>query len=79
MPVDLRALYPKLIHLMLDTLFVVDRDNQGAFVSDACEVLLGYRAEALRLLPSAARNLTVRLWPMLLKKSVIQNCLIIDR
>ena len=34
MPVDLRALYPKLIHLMLDTLFVVDRDNQGAFVSD---------------------------------------------
>ena len=44
MPVDLQALYPKLIHLMLDTVFVVDRDNQIAFVSDACEALLGYRA-----------------------------------
>ena len=47
MPVDLQALYPKLIHLMLDTVFVVDRDNQIAFVSDACEALLGYRAEEL--------------------------------
>ena len=44
MPVDLQALYPRLIHLMLDTVFVVDRDNQIVFVSDACEVLLGYRA-----------------------------------
>ena len=44
MPVDLQALYPRLIHLMLDTVFVVDRDNQIAFVSDACEALLGYRA-----------------------------------
>ncbi|MFP3335848.1 diguanylate cyclase, partial [Pseudomonas sp. SIMBA_064] len=35
MPVDLQALYPRLIHLMLDTVFVVDRDNQIAFVSDA--------------------------------------------
>ncbi len=44
MPVDLQALYPRLIHLMLDTVFVVDRDNQIVFVSDACEALLGYRA-----------------------------------
>ncbi len=47
MPVDLQALYPQLIHLMLDTVFVVDRDNQIAFVSDACETLLGYRADEL--------------------------------
>ena len=47
MAVDLQALYPKLIHLMLDTVFVVDRDNRIAFVSDACQVLLGYRAEEL--------------------------------
>ncbi|MFK0088606.1 diguanylate cyclase domain-containing protein [Pseudomonas sp. NPDC090755] len=47
MPVDLQTLYPKLIHLMLDTVFVVDRDNQIVFVSDACEALLGYRAEEL--------------------------------
>jgi len=47
MPVDLQALYPKLIHLMLDTVFVVDRDNEIVFVSDACETLLGYRANEL--------------------------------
>ncbi|MCA1790033.1 MAG: sensor domain-containing diguanylate cyclase [Thioalkalivibrio sp.] len=47
MPVDLQALYPKLIHLMLDTVFVVDGDNQIAFVSDACEELLGYGADEL--------------------------------
>ena len=47
MPVDLQALYPKLIHLMLDTVFVVDSDNQIVFVSDACETLLGYRAAEL--------------------------------
>jgi len=47
MPVDLQALYPKLIQLMLDTVFVVDRDNQIVFVSDACETLLGYRADEL--------------------------------
>ena len=47
MPVDLQALYPKLIHLMLDTVFVVDGDNQILFVSDACETLLGYRADEL--------------------------------
>jgi diguanylate cyclase (GGDEF)-like protein/PAS domain S-box-containing protein len=47
MPVDLQALYPKLIHLMLDTVFVVDKDNQIVFVSDACQALLGYRADEL--------------------------------
>ncbi|WP_339501648.1 sensor domain-containing diguanylate cyclase [Pseudomonas silesiensis] len=47
MPVDLQELYPRLIHLMLDTVFVVDRNNQIVFVSDACEALLGYRADEL--------------------------------
>jgi len=47
MAVDLQALYPKLIHLMLDTVFVVDRDNTIVFVSNACEALLGYRANEL--------------------------------
>lgn len=47
MPVDLQTLYPRLIHLMLDTVFVVDRDNQIVFVSDACEALLGYQASEL--------------------------------
>ncbi|EMR12757.1 putative sensory box GGDEF/EAL domain-containing protein [Methylophaga lonarensis MPL] len=32
---------------MLDTVFVVDRDNQIVFVSDACESLLGYQAKEL--------------------------------
>ncbi|WP_083007497.1 sensor domain-containing protein [Halomonas sp. GT] len=47
MPVDLQALYPKLVHLMLDTVFVVDKDSRILFVSDACESLLGYRADEL--------------------------------
>ncbi|MFK3774400.1 diguanylate cyclase domain-containing protein [Pseudomonas sp. NPDC089406] len=47
MPVDLQALYPRLIHLMLDTVFVVDRDNTIVFVSNACEALLGYPASEL--------------------------------
>lgn len=47
MPVDLEALYPKLIHLMLDTVFVVDGDNQIVFVINACEALLGYAADEL--------------------------------
>ncbi|MFO8046613.1 MAG: sensor domain-containing diguanylate cyclase [Halomonas sp.] len=47
MPVDLQALYPKLINLMLDTVFVVDRDNQIVCVSDACESMFGYRADEL--------------------------------
>ncbi len=47
MPVDLQALYPKLIHLMLDTVFVVDPDDHIVFVSGACEALLGYRPDEL--------------------------------
>jgi diguanylate cyclase (GGDEF)-like protein/PAS domain S-box-containing protein len=47
MAVDLQALYPKLINLMLDTVFVVDKDNQIVFVNDACETLLGYHADEL--------------------------------
>ncbi|KNX78357.1 diguanylate cyclase [Pseudomonas sp. 250J] len=47
MPVDLQALYPRLIHLMLDTVFVVDREDTIVFVSNACEALLGYRADEL--------------------------------
>lgn len=47
MAVDLQALYPKLIHLMLDTVFVVDKDNQIVFVSDACKALLGYHPSEL--------------------------------
>lgn len=51
MAVDVEALYPKLIHLMLDAVFVVDGDNQIVFVSDACEDLLGYRADELMGMP----------------------------
>ncbi|MDF0752403.1 sensor domain-containing diguanylate cyclase [Marinobacter sp. 71-i] len=47
MPVDLKALYPKLTNLLLDAVFVVDQDDQIVFVSDACEALLGYRADEL--------------------------------
>lgn len=47
MPVDLKALYPKLTSLLLDAIFVVDQDNQIVFVSDSCEALLGYRADEL--------------------------------
>lgn len=47
MPVDLQTLYPRLIHLMLDTVFVVDSSDRIVFVSDACEALLGYRADEL--------------------------------
>lgn len=47
MPVDLQALNPKLINLMLDTVFVVDEQSRILFVSDACESLLGYRADDL--------------------------------
>jgi len=47
MSIDLQALYPRLINLMLDTVFVVDTNNHIAFVSDAREALLGYRAVEL--------------------------------
>jgi len=44
---DLKALYPKLIHLLLDTVFVVDEFGQIVFVSDACQPLLGYCADEM--------------------------------
>jgi diguanylate cyclase (GGDEF)-like protein/PAS domain S-box-containing protein len=47
MAVDLDTIYPKLIGLMLDTVFVVDANDRILFVSDACESLLGYRADEL--------------------------------
>ncbi|MBL3558226.1 MULTISPECIES: sensor domain-containing diguanylate cyclase [Marinobacter] len=47
MPVDLNSLFPKLTNLLLDAVFVVDQDDQIVFVSDACEALLGYRADEL--------------------------------
>lgn len=47
MPIDLEAIYPKLIGLMMDAVFVVDKDDKILFVSDACESLLGYRADEL--------------------------------
>lgn len=47
MSVDLQSINSKLIHLILDTVFVVDADNQILFVSEACESLLGYRADEL--------------------------------
>lgn len=47
MPVDLEALYPKLVHLLLDPVFVVDEFGQIVFISEACERLLGYTAEEM--------------------------------
>lgn len=47
MTAELNALYPKLLNLMLDTVFVVDEHDRIVFVSDACESLLGYRADEL--------------------------------
>lgn len=47
MPTNLQELYPKLINLLLDTVFVVDSDNTIVYVSDGCEKLLGYRADEL--------------------------------
>lgn len=42
MPVDLKALYPKLINLLLETVFVVDESGKIVFINEACEQLLGY-------------------------------------
>lgn len=44
MPVDLKALYPKLVNLLLDPVFVVDEYGQIVFISEAGEQLLGYTA-----------------------------------
>ncbi|WP_341581498.1 diguanylate cyclase domain-containing protein [Marinobacter metalliresistant] len=47
MSIDFKALYPKLINLLLDTVFVVDEFGHIVFVSDACEQLLGYSANEM--------------------------------
>lgn len=47
MSVDLEALYPKLVNLLLDPVFVVDEFGQIVFISEACERLLGYTAEEM--------------------------------
>ncbi len=47
MPVDLNTIYPKLINLLLDTVFVVDEHGTILYVSDACEELLGYAAREM--------------------------------
>lgn len=47
MPVDLNTIYPKLINLLLDTVFVVDEHGLIVYVSDACEELLGYTAQEM--------------------------------
>jgi len=47
MSINLQELYPKLINLLLDTVFVVDKHNIVVYVSDGCEALLGYRADEL--------------------------------
>lgn len=47
MAVDLNALYPKLVHLLLDPVFVVDKSGNIVFISETCEQLLGYTAEEM--------------------------------
>ncbi|WP_228152690.1 sensor domain-containing protein [Marinobacter profundi] len=47
MPVDLKALYPKLVNLLLDPVFVVDEHGSIVFISEACEQLLGYTASEM--------------------------------
>lgn len=47
MAVDLNTLSPKLIHLLLDPVFVVDESGQIVFISEACEQLLGYTADEM--------------------------------
>ena len=47
MPVDLEALFPKLVNLLLDPVFVVDESGEIVFVSAACERLLGHTASEM--------------------------------
>lgn len=47
MAVDLNALSPKLVNLLLDPVFVVDESGNIVFISDACEQLLGYTANEM--------------------------------
>ncbi len=45
MPSEIEQLYPKLISLLPDTVFVLDRDGTVLFANKAVESLLGYSAE----------------------------------
>ncbi|TGN40655.1 sensor domain-containing diguanylate cyclase [Marinobacter confluentis] len=47
MTIDVQALFPKLVNLLLDTVFLVDESNHIVFVSDACHSLLGYQPEEM--------------------------------
>jgi diguanylate cyclase (GGDEF)-like protein/PAS domain S-box-containing protein len=47
MSTNIEALFPKLVNLLLDPVFVVDEAGSIVFVSDACEKLLGYTAEEM--------------------------------
>ncbi len=47
MSLDFKALYPKLVQLLLDPVFVVDEFGQIVFVSDACQSLLGYSSDEM--------------------------------
>ncbi|MGP4846063.1 diguanylate cyclase domain-containing protein [Marinobacter sp. 1Y8] len=47
MPVDLEALFPKLLNLVLDLIVVVDEVGNIAFISEACEGMLGYTPDEL--------------------------------
>jgi diguanylate cyclase (GGDEF)-like protein/PAS domain S-box-containing protein len=47
MAVDLEILCPKLIHLLLDPVFVVDESGKIVLISEACEQLLGYTANEM--------------------------------
>jgi len=47
MSVDLKNIYPKLVNLLLDPVFVVDATGAIVFVTDACEELLGYTASEM--------------------------------
>lgn len=47
MPIDPDALFPKLVDLLLDPVFVVDEEGMIVFVSAACESLLGYTQQEM--------------------------------
>lgn len=54
MAVDVNALYPKLVHLLLDPVFVVDESGHIVFISETCEQLLGYTAAEMTGTPVLA-------------------------
>ncbi|MFC6683530.1 PAS domain-containing protein [Marinobacter koreensis] len=49
--VNLDQLYPKLVHLLLDPVLVVDESGIIVFISDACEQVFGYRPAEMRGTP----------------------------